>query len=496
MKFLYRASSDVDDQYVERRNIHLQDAQNPSLLHLWNYEKAFMEINRNSDNCFGGGRVHNFLDLGCSPGGFSNWLMKSNRRALGAGITLPDEEARFTMPLELSTFGPRYRVVFDNIITLVMRAVVEDRNPIVQTRDDSGDGDDHALSYDLIIAGAFPTLEERKIPWWLRAQLVLAQVFIIMTNLAPGGSCVMTINTKGFAWLVDVIGLLYQSFDCVTASKSGKLHARRSSCYLVCRGFQATEEELLLYTGRLRKTLKQLDDMSIASRVEGQGVDTRLGVDFGPVRIGNPESLSLVFGESEAHFLEMGLDKIILGLFEPLWIIQYNAIRADFKQILKKVYGAPSDAEQNSSTSEDAAQLGSPSSSPPSPSRWRPRRPSIPVSAFPSQPTSAFSGGSSNKSGSPSTPLNGSSSPYTPPNSPYVPKWRPPQRRMSTAGNRTDNREWRKPAEERLDAAAEPQDNVIAPNLFGRKRGHTVSSSVGSVNSVNSAADASVWWRK
>ncbi|KAH9950716.1 hypothetical protein B0H21DRAFT_681542, partial [Amylocystis lapponica] len=337
IKRLFGAHPAVDAQFKERRDKHLQSGtQTTSLVHVRCYEGAFENINRANAGCFGGGRVHRFLDLGCSPGGFSSWLLKANRDAVGLGLTLANGEAKFLMSDEPAAIGgERYLVRNDNIITLAMGAVAKGLNPVVTLDKDLGHGvvfaDANDDPYDIVIAGAFPTMEVH-VPWWRRVQLVLSQVLVVMSNVAPGGACVVVINTKPYLWIVDLIGMLRASFLSVSACKSGKFHAKRSSCYLVCRGFRATEQDMRDYTSRIRAALEHLDHVAYESRIDGGEVDTQLGVS---------EDLPLLSGQSASSIFE-AQSRFVLDLFEPIWETQFYAIRTEFAAILSSQTGGKS----------------------------------------------------------------------------------------------------------------------------------------------------------
>ncbi|KAI0916215.1 hypothetical protein AcV5_003214 [Taiwanofungus camphoratus] len=337
LKFLYHTHPTVDKRFQEHREIHLLDAHSatPSPVHLRAYEKAFSEVNRANASCFGGGRVQRFLDLGCSPGGFSTWLFKSNWAAQGVGITLPDEDAKYPMQIDPVIASPdRYRVQYDNIITLVMKSVDLDANPVIALRED----DQHAESnsYDLVVAGAFPTLEGH-IPWWHRVQMILSQLLIIMSNVARDGVCVIIINMKPFLWLVDVIGLLRQTFGTITTTKGGKFHALRTSCYLVCRDFHAADEEVQRVTARIRHVLRHLDTVSKARADAARAGESE--EDGSSERTSDsPEDVPLMSGESASEVFE-AQHRFVLDLFEPLWVTQYDAIHADFAKVLSEQSG-------------------------------------------------------------------------------------------------------------------------------------------------------------
>jgi len=291
---------------------------------------------------------------------------------------------------------------------------------------------------------------------------------------------------------VDMIGLLKHCFESVSACKSGKLHAMRTSCYLVCQGFHVSEDDLAMYTGRLRKALAVLDSMSAESRADGGAVRTMLGVDIGAVRVGSPEALPLVFADSEDDLLTLGLDKYTLGLFEPLWSSQYSAIHDEFTQILSKVADDNDDANYSSHGNNEphrADGAASTHGSSPLPPKWRPRRQSLSAASSMTQSSGKAPYLASSKNEEPASMPIATASIDTPPPSPHVPKWRPPQRRMSNTGDvsPTGGQDWRRPS------ATQPDDPGPSGPSVGKVEKY--SDPFFRKRSQSNAANASTWRR-
>lgn len=279
--------------------------------------------------------MNRFLDLGCSPGGFSSWLIRHNYNARGLGITLPDEDAKFPMIFpDSDPDRTRYQIIHKDLISLALESVSTAQNPLAPVREEQDN-----KPYDLVIGGAFPTLEGQ-IPWWLRVQLVLAQILILFSNIRQGGDFILVINTKPFLWVVEVIGILRRSFHKVEAMKGRRLHAVRTSCYIVCTGFCASDAEVETYQQRLRESLTHLETLLHAARTNDANSPQVLVTMCGRSGIalmphGNPEEdiLSLL-GTSMDEVFDTE-HQFILALFEPLWRTQYDAIYTDFANELK-----------------------------------------------------------------------------------------------------------------------------------------------------------------
>ncbi|OCH88070.1 hypothetical protein OBBRIDRAFT_735136 [Obba rivulosa] len=337
LKCLFREHPAVEQHFTAIRECQLHAAPSAGRVHLRSYEHAFGELDRTCGGCFGGGKIRTFLDLGCSPGGFSSWILKHNRSATGVGITLPDADAKWAMPDDMISMPDRYRVQFDDLNNLTMCAITEGREPLIDQTNQASSAPTHG-GFDLVIAGAFPTLSGR-ISWFVRARLFFSQLLIVLSNLAQGGSCVVCINAKPFLWIVDAIGMLRRYFTDIGASKAGKLHSVRTSCYLVCRNFGASEEELQLCTSWLHDVLRRLDGMSEtpADAPDTGSPHTEEDDRQDEEQDGeSPEgSLPLFGGASMSEIFDMQ-HRFVLDLFEPIWALQYNSIRDRFAQVLEE----------------------------------------------------------------------------------------------------------------------------------------------------------------
>ena len=191
------------------------------------FETIFATINHTlGGGVFVGGNIKLFLDLGCAPGGFSKFILENNPNSRGLGITLP------TIPL-LKTgvlSSSRYTVDTADITKINFGAYRAPHKRLAET------------GYDLIIAGAFPT--GMSITSGERATLALSQLHVVLSYLQDGGTCVMVAGTKPWLWTIEMFAVLRRVFQSVTPAKHGKIHADRSSCYFVCRGFRKGSEEI------------------------------------------------------------------------------------------------------------------------------------------------------------------------------------------------------------------------------------------------------------
>lgn len=150
------------------RTYRASGAHVPPFTFLEGYHKAFGALNASAGGIFGGGRVKRFLDLGCSPGGFSEWLLGKNDSATGIGITLSDEEASWSMHIGGTHLdGPRYTLKFEDIVKLVLDSITQGALPYISesSQADIGSQEVPRERFDLVIAGAFPTMQKMVRLW-------------------------------------------------------------------------------------------------------------------------------------------------------------------------------------------------------------------------------------------------------------------------------------------------------------------------------------------
>lgn len=339
---------------------------------LLSFSRAFSDINVQLPNHpFGDDKVKTFLDLGFSPGGFSSWLIDNNPLYRGGlGVTLPDTRATYTRPDENRVWDARalrsrsYEMKFGDINEFVEGCINEGKEPWINLKDHSdtlgtGLGTRHE-GYDLVIAGAFPTLEGR-IPILRRAQLALSQLYIALTNTRPGGSCVMVCNTKTFSWILEIIGVLRRAFESVTALKGKLLHSTRSSCYLVCQGFrrrigdgdggvgnsegtdvdeykQRVRDVLGWIKKRLAETEAGFTSKASQESENSQGEESGGDSDGEEVEedqgtTGPATHMSLLPEYADADALYEGEHPALLKLFEPIWESQCRAMEEHMRRL-------------------------------------------------------------------------------------------------------------------------------------------------------------------
>jgi 23S rRNA U2552 (ribose-2'-O)-methylase RlmE/FtsJ len=246
IKDTYGNDHRVCAQFNSRRKHSSFDIPNKSFRD--QFEDIFASINDAVGGLFVNGNVEVFLDLGCAPGGFSKFLLEKNPGARGLGITLPGIPVIMDCTPLANT--KRYLLKTGDITHLNFDARDSKFHP-PPTRVDLEEG-----GYDLIIAGAFPT--GQKVSTATRAILALSQLHAILSNIRPGGTCVVVANTTPFLWNAEMFAVLRRVFQNIQPAKHGKLHAIRSSCYFVCMNFNGDEAEVQSLKIAVKRALNRL----------------------------------------------------------------------------------------------------------------------------------------------------------------------------------------------------------------------------------------------
>lgn len=175
-------------------------------------------------------------------------------------------------------------------------------------------------AFDLVIANAAVVLPEDTVPWNHRIHLVYAQLLVAFHNIAPGGSLIISIQTRPFDWVVDILTTLRQSFATIVAVKP-KLHAKRSVTHVVCQGYMASSDAKCSYVERIRAGIGYLKQAS-------GPVDAPLGgTAYLPRISAPPNQINL---NAQVQF--------VAELLTPVWKHQYDAIHEHYQEVLRNTY--------------------------------------------------------------------------------------------------------------------------------------------------------------
>jgi hypothetical protein len=326
-KLYFSGDPNISAHYDNKREQYRQQTDAMRSTFRKEFEQTFAEFNNEvgRGSLFSNDNIGTFLDLGCAPGGFSKFILDNNKGSVGLGITLPDD-----VGVALSTQGTcledksRYRLELADLTTVDFESI-RTMYPL-PSRTTAVDG------YDLVIAGATPTVNPIPLP--NHATLALMQLHAILYNLRLGGSAVIVVDTKPFLWLIEMFRVLRQVFDSVEAVKGNKLHhdAIRSSAYIVCTGFLSPMSSIEIVPKLRERVTKALEYVGTITAAEGgDGHDAT--VKEGEERAIQTQSDSIEWYSEPVIFAPEGPDalfdsehRFILDFMEPLWEAQINAI--------------------------------------------------------------------------------------------------------------------------------------------------------------------------
>lgn len=121
MRHLHRQSEDVAQEYQAHdqynRAAFRADACSPQ--HFNSFKFVFSQIDARSGGAFHGGKVRRFLDAGCAPGAFAEYVLRENEDAVGTGLTLSPGAGGLRMQLDSSLLR-RFDVQYGDVRDFAM----------------------------------------------------------------------------------------------------------------------------------------------------------------------------------------------------------------------------------------------------------------------------------------------------------------------------------------------------------------------------------------
>lgn len=164
-------------------------------------------------------RKRRFLDIGAATGGFSTYLLNSERfYNSGFGISLPVEKGGYEMLLEPPiSYEFIYADIVDEFDSIYAR--LETNNKI----------------FNLVLCDA--TLPSNIEDMKKRKELLDFQLKLGLSFLEPGGDLLIKLSSSAYAFNVSIMVLLNNIFLETFAVKPITAHKIRSSFYLYCSGF-------------------------------------------------------------------------------------------------------------------------------------------------------------------------------------------------------------------------------------------------------------------
>ncbi|KAJ9098786.1 hypothetical protein QFC19_006263 [Naganishia cerealis] len=299
---------DRSDTFRRLQNVKKQFGEDPRVENLFNQQRAnstqnapvsrrfadqfyqcMQDIDDTADSVLGKDSkspVRHYLDLGCSPGGFSSWVMDQHPRSIGLGVTLSPDKGGLPM---ISMPQGDYDVQYGDLTEL------QHTTNLIEQRF----GSDAQGVIDLALAAAIyrdtetaqPRSrnkdEEPSAPPGARVILSLSQVSLVLNHLQAGCHFVFVLSNKPDPATVQTLALLRRLFRRILPCKGKTLHGVRSSFYLFCEGF---DRQLFVETGvpellsdtieTMRKTAQMIiEDMDGSDNQTIEDALQRLGIE-------------------------------------------------------------------------------------------------------------------------------------------------------------------------------------------------------------------------
>nr|VWO98130.1 Uncharacterized protein [Ganoderma boninense] len=258
----------LDDHFKWQRNV----ADNPddTVAFTWfrMMKKVLKEVDFASPGCIPAIKPIEFLDVACSPGGFSSYVLGKNKRARGIGISLPESKGGHAFLLE-HEYMSRYEFIEKDILEY-------DLEPL-----DVGGTFDTARKFPGKLLGRFPLVfmdghalrtyqhprltelaqdEWRAAHGSYRSSLLIAQLIIGLESVTPGGTIITRLSHVECFPSAVILYLLDQLSEKLVLHKPRAMHMSRGTCYVVAKGVGGVRcaKARRLYLAGLRKLLLEL----------------------------------------------------------------------------------------------------------------------------------------------------------------------------------------------------------------------------------------------
>ncbi|EPS95104.1 hypothetical protein FOMPIDRAFT_1054493 [Fomitopsis schrenkii] len=194
------------------------------------------------------------LDLGYTPDGITKLLLSGHENVQGLGIKLHRDVTNTT-----GKFSPQSHAqltAYDGdvrSIEAVQRTIECGAVPYTASQGS------HAQGFDIVLANAVLLLEAHE-PC---AHFAYAQLLLAIQNTGLGGVLVIALETRPLGYVVEIISILKQSFEAITAVAPSQ--TIRPIVYIVCRGFGASEGARRMHSSRIREVLRDMEDVASAA---------------------------------------------------------------------------------------------------------------------------------------------------------------------------------------------------------------------------------------
>ncbi|KAH9478147.1 hypothetical protein JR316_0008600 [Psilocybe cubensis] len=296
--------NDTTTELHFRKQRHTSDTCSPKLNLIWfkRMKILFREIDSNVDVVsFTQDLV--FLDLGCSPGGFSSYILENNPNAIGTGVSLPVEEGGHEFLLE-SDYLTRFHLLSANLTYFELGPHCNDtvelhRLPMYMS----------VPVFDLVLLDGHQLRTQTTSVPWDRDRLLISQVIIGLKSVRQGGTLVVKLPLPHRHIAARIIFLLRILSNELVGWKPLCMHANRGQFYAVAKGVGEGKSG-----GNLQNYVEKLGLLWSALTFGGEDNVGRAMV---------PEDLDFIISMNDLrdHHLEW-----LLEYGKAFWKVQANAM--------------------------------------------------------------------------------------------------------------------------------------------------------------------------
>ncbi|KAH7333752.1 hypothetical protein B0J17DRAFT_603092 [Rhizoctonia solani] len=205
-------------------------------------------------------RTERFLDLGCNPGGYSSYILRTCPHATGMGISLPVEDAGYGCAIP-DVLRPRIDI-------REMDLTMIDLAPNLPKPDASHITGSRALAlhlvplpfrrheFDFVVGDAHHLRlhPDNEIRTWNWTRVLLSQVLLALRAVQGGGTIFLKLSCVERALTARILIAFTRISGSTRTVKSKFLHAKRGSFYLLVR-------DIRVHTFAYRKLVAGLEKL-------------------------------------------------------------------------------------------------------------------------------------------------------------------------------------------------------------------------------------------
>ncbi|KAF9539891.1 hypothetical protein CPC08DRAFT_770899 [Agrocybe pediades] len=300
----------IDRHFAKQHKSTDNDPQKLSRAWFCRMRKLLGEID-SSLRCIPLDKVH-FLDLGCSSGGFSSYILSKNWRSTGCGVSLPIEEGGHEFLM--SNPSERYRyTLFSGNITKYALAPAALNDPRFSPLPDAID---YPNKFNIVLLDAYQLRTQTERLRSERDRLLISQLIIALKSVQPGGTIIMKLAIPHRILPAKIVYMFKMISGEVQRWKPRTMHENRGKFYLVARDVGGSEETGLNQATFLRALRRVWTELTFGSK-NGYG------------RILKTKDLDFVVTNRE---LAGDHIKWLVEFGNPLWEVQEACLREHFEK--------------------------------------------------------------------------------------------------------------------------------------------------------------------